>query len=34
MAEMLYGHIAVPVLSVIEKWYRPYSINRGRTLGS
>lgn len=33
-AEMLYDHIAVPILAVVEKWYRPEPVSRGRILGS
>ena len=34
MAELLYDHIAVPILAVVEKWYPPESLSRGRILGS
>jgi uncharacterized protein (TIGR01777 family) len=34
LAEVLYDHIAVPVLSVAERWRRSESVGHGRILGS
>jgi uncharacterized protein len=34
VTEMLYDHIAVPILAVIENWYPPEPVSRGRILGS
>jgi uncharacterized protein len=34
IAEVLYDHIAVPVLVAAEKWRRPEPVARGRILGS
>jgi uncharacterized protein len=34
IAEMMYDHIAVPVLVASEKWRRPEPVARGRILGS
>jgi uncharacterized protein (TIGR01777 family) len=34
IAEMLYDHIAVPILAVVENWYPSEPASRGRILGS
>ena len=34
ITEMFYDHIAVPILAVVENWYPPEPLSRGRILGS
>jgi uncharacterized protein (TIGR01777 family) len=34
IAEILYDHVAVPILVATEKWRRPEPVSRGRILGS
>jgi predicted DCC family thiol-disulfide oxidoreductase YuxK len=34
IAEVLYDHIAVPILAAAERWRRPEPVARGRILGS
>jgi predicted DCC family thiol-disulfide oxidoreductase YuxK len=34
IAEMLYDHVAVPILVATEKWRHPEPVSRGRILGS
>ena len=34
ITEILYDHVAVPILAVVEDWYPPEPVSRGRILGS
>ena len=34
IAEMVYDHVAVPILAAVENWYPPEPLSRGRILGS